>query len=735
MRKRIYCCIISTLLILNAGINVSAESLQESESVAEDAYVVISEESDAMLNQELSETDELAGITGKVASIALTQQEVEELRNTPGVLAVEKEIVLKGMSEEDFSIDTIEESEYINDEEYSEDYNTIDNLDQWNLRAINLIKNEASSEAPVKIEILDSGISYTDDIDVIEHVNLIPGEEDVSILYEDSTGHGTGIGGMIAAKDNGEGISGINPNVELYSVKALDENLESPLSRIVEGIYWGIENEMDIINMSFGTPVYSEVLRQAIVDAYDAGILLIAAAGNTPGAAVQYPAAFPEVVAVGSTNAEGQLADHTSFGSELELLAPGEQIVTTGLFYGVLETKGTSIAAAQVTGVASLLMERDKEKSPEFIRQLLRKSAKNILIDEEKTAGLIDHGYALDIYNEFEESYITTEEIPVEDNQNPIEDYSTAAEEVIVGLWANSHDKDGHYNSTVWAANSVGGFSSRNILLMSTAATNIDKFRKEFGEYVEAFHGRGNYIMNLSFLWEVANELGKNDNKVAAINTVYNRVVSRCNPTGRDAQILLQLKNSIDPYILQWNMVGGGESDKESRKFKVLGGAMHMIGDICAHRAMVPEDGAGNFNQADILSSTKAAPADSELKLWLKNGIQAEYKKKLKEHANWALFKKAIKTGCMEFRDIGKFVKDGGKNYADDATFYNVRFTITKNASTRLLKASTLADSRRIMIPRSHFIKFNNLKGYFIAAGGSASSFDYWSKISTNGFV
>lgn len=735
MRKRIYCCILSIPLILNAGINVSAESLQESDSVAEDAYVVISEESNVMLSQELPETDELAGITGKVASIALTQQEVEELRNTPGVLAVEKETVLKGMSEVDFSIDTAEESEYINDEEYLEDYNTIDNLDQWNLRAINLIKNEASSEAPVKIEILDSGISYTDDIDVIEHVNLIPGEEDVSILYEDSTGHGTGIGGMIAAKDNGEGISGINPNVELYSVKALDENLESPLSRIVEGIYWGIENEMDIINMSFGTPVYSEVLRQAIVDAYDAGILLVAAAGNTPGAAVQYPAAFPEVVAVGSTNAEGQLADHTSFGAELELLAPGEQIVTTGLFYGVLETEGTSIAAAQVTGVASLLMERDREKSPEFIRQLLRKSAKNILIDEENTAGLIDHGYALDIYNEFEESYLITEEIPVEDNQNPIEDYSTAAEEVIVGLWSNSHDKDGHYNSTVWAANSVGGFSSRNILLMSTAATNIDKFSKEFGEYVEAFHGRGNYIMNLSFLWEVANELGKNDNKVAAINTVYNRVVSRCNPTGRDAQILLQLKNSIDPYILQWNMVSGGESDKESRKFKVLGGAMHMIGDICAHRAMVPEDGAGNFNQADILSSTKAAPADSELKLWLKNGIQAEYNKKLKEHANWALFKKAIKTGCMEFRDIGKFVKDGGKNYADDATFYNVRFTITKNASTRLLKASTLADSRRIMIPRSHFIKFNNLKGYFIAAGGSESSFDYWSKISTNGFV
>ena len=97
----------------------------------------------------------------------------------------------------------------------------------------------------------------------------------------------------------------------------------------------------------------------------------------------------------------------------------------------------------------------------------------------------------------------------------------------------------------------------------------------------------------------------------------------------------------------------------------------------------------------------------------------------------------------MEFRDISRFVKtkvvDGEnktvKNYADDATFFNVRFTITKNASTRLLKANSLADSRKIIIPRTHFIKFNNLKGYFKAAGGSESAINYWSSVSTDRFV
>ena len=152
----------------------------------------------------------------------------------------------------------------------------------------------------------------------------------------------------------------------------LYQKLETPLSRVIEGIYWGIENDVDIINMSFGTPVESEILRKAVQDAADAGILLVAAAGNTPEGGVQYPAAFPEVIAVGSVEASGQIAEHTPLGEELELLAPGKQVMSTGLFYGVLETEGTSIAAAQVTGVASLLMGRDGEKSHQFIRQLLK---------------------------------------------------------------------------------------------------------------------------------------------------------------------------------------------------------------------------------------------------------------------------------------------------------------------------------------------------------------------------
>lgn len=727
--RKVICLGLSIVIVANGQKLISLACSETDTTLSENDYVVILEDNTVLPNEQHLQTNELTDATGKVASIRLTAEEAEELRVNPDILAVEEEIILKGMSNNE--LDLADDEVSTDTEEY-----LIGDLEQWNLRAINLTSAHENPVETVKIEILDSGISYTDDIEVAEYVNLIPGEEDLSLLYEDSDGHGTGIGGMIAAKDNGEGITGINPNAELYSVKALDVNLESPLSRIVEGIYWGIENDMDIINMSFGTPVDSAVLRQAIKDAEEAGILLIAAAGNNFGEPVQYPAAYPEVIAVGSTNAEGQLAEHTSVGEELELLAPGEQIITTGLYYGILEVEGTSIAAAQVTGVASLLMERNHEKSPNFIRQLLKSSSKSVITEENNNAGLIDYGYAMTIYDDFEES-----ETISSSNENIIEDYSEEANTVITGLWSNSQNKDGHYNSTVWAANSVGGISSRNIKMLHTSATNMDYLDKR----INALHGRGNYVINLSFLWELAMELEKNDDKIGAINTVYNRVSSRCNlnPNGKDYQILKELKEGIDPYILQWNMISGSESDKVSRKFKILGAAMHMVGDICAHRTMVPTNGFSNFDPNHILTSAKAAPTDATLKNWLKNALESDAKAQLRAHANLSLFQRAISSGCMEFRDIDRFLKTQTvngetktiKNYADDATFFNVRFTITKNACARLLRAGSLAESRRIMIPRTHFIKFNNLKGYFIKAGGSETIIDYWSSVSTNGFV
>jgi len=103
------------------------------------------------------------------------------------------------------------------------------------------------SEKIVRIGLLDSGVSFTSDIDIEENISCIPGDEEENILFDDTLGHGTGMAGIIGAKDNGKGIKGINPNAELYSIKVLNEENKTSLSCVVQGIYEAIEKKCDII--------------------------------------------------------------------------------------------------------------------------------------------------------------------------------------------------------------------------------------------------------------------------------------------------------------------------------------------------------------------------------------------------------------------------------------------------------------------------------------------------------
>lgn len=244
----------------------------------------------------------------------------------------------------------------------------------------------------VNVCVIDTGIDYTHpDLDDNYKGGYDFVNDDGDPL--DDNGHGTHCAGIIAAENNTEGVVGVAPEINLYAVKALDRFGSGWLSDIIAGIEWSVENNMDVISMSLGTSTYSQSLEDACNAAYNAGIILVAAAGNEgdgdPNTTeTSYPAAFDSVIAVGATDKNDGVADFSNTGPYLELTAPGVNIYSTlptyrvtltrtyGYDYGTLS--GTSMACPHVAGVAALIIAANPGISNAEVRQILQQTADDI---------------------------------------------------------------------------------------------------------------------------------------------------------------------------------------------------------------------------------------------------------------------------------------------------------------------------------------------------------------------
>jgi subtilisin len=226
----------------------------------------------------------------------------------------------------------------------------------------------------IKIGVIDSGIDYNH-----EDLNIVGGKTfiDGTTSYMDDYGHGTHVAGIISALNNDFGTLGLAFDAEIYAIKVIDKNGYGRYDDLIEGIEWAILNDIDIINMSLGSNSDSQALENSINKAYNSGILIIAAAGNSgfnKKGNITYPAKYNSVMAVGAIDQNNSRADFSSVGRELELVAPGLGIKST-LPGGYGLNNGTSMAAAHVSGIAALIMQLKPELSNVQIREILNQTA------------------------------------------------------------------------------------------------------------------------------------------------------------------------------------------------------------------------------------------------------------------------------------------------------------------------------------------------------------------------
>lgn len=268
--------------------------------------------------------------------------------------------------------------------------------EQYSLEMLNIFGawELTTGEEHITVAIIDTGI----DINHAEFQhNLSPLSynaytDEVGIEYvDDDEGHGTLVAGVLgAAKNNNVGIAGIAPNVEMLIIKANTPQTDQyPHSVLADGIYYAIENGADIINLSLGSYSQSQILHDAILAAVEAGIYVVAAAGNDNTSDTFYPAGFDEVISVGSVNNQGTRSSFSNFGESIDIAAPGSDIITTrsGNFYTY--ASGTSLASPQIAGILALMLSYDEEITYLEGLEMLR-NGQYSFVDDFENAGIPD---------------------------------------------------------------------------------------------------------------------------------------------------------------------------------------------------------------------------------------------------------------------------------------------------------------------------------------------------------
>ncbi len=241
-------------------------------------------------------------------------------------------------------------------------------------------------------EILDGtdtdGNGYVDDIRGWDFVNTSDPEcVDPDCLTADNDpmdgfGHGTWVSGVAgAATDNGLGVAGVCPECVLMPCRVFHDDGAAgtcEMLRVIQGAYYAVAEGADVLNMSFASVVnsdscYVSSALQAVLDyAHASGVVVVASAGNDGEDQHAQPACYPSVVSVAGHDPDSAKSSDSNYGAWVDVAAPSAVCQTTYLVdgeYGPMS--GTSIASAQVAGLAGLLLSANPELTPFEVRQII----------------------------------------------------------------------------------------------------------------------------------------------------------------------------------------------------------------------------------------------------------------------------------------------------------------------------------------------------------------------------
>ena len=234
------------------------------------------------------------------------------------------------------------------------------------------------SSGGVRVGILDSGIDLGH-VDLLNKTkacaNALAAVGLVAPGCEDDAAHGTHVAGTISAiANNSIGVAGAAPNAELAVFKALNAGGVGFYGDIIAGIHWlHTTGGARIISMSIGGP-QDKALDAELAEAENAGVLLIAAAGNDGDSTANYPAFHPDVMSVAATDAANKRASFSNCNSDVEIAAPGVDVWSTVPGNAYAPLSGTSMATPHVSGVAAMAMWKKGLTGPQT-RSLLTSTA------------------------------------------------------------------------------------------------------------------------------------------------------------------------------------------------------------------------------------------------------------------------------------------------------------------------------------------------------------------------